>query len=254
MTADPDRPHRIRNWAVPVRIGVTEAEIRGTLDWVPPPNPWLWWLLSLLGAGVVAALSLGLNLGRRSAGAVEAAGSAGSAGSLRRGATSVVPGSLCVVGGLAAIGYAVGREVDGGATGVVAVATGVFVSQLWPVLAGLGAIVVGLITTGLTTAVIRATGRGRGGDGRRPAGDFPLALAGVCLALFAGVSEAGVFGWGVAPVPFSPTLARVAVAAAIAIGAGTAVAAALRLRAAVPGSGPDTTAGAAGAAERQEAS
>ena len=68
---------------------------------------------------------------------------------------------------------------------------------------------------------------------RRPSADFALALAGACLALFAGLPNAAVFGRGVAPVPFDPTLARVAVAAVLAIGAGLLVANALRMRAAV---------------------
>lgn len=214
VSAEPDRTHRIRSWAVPLRTGTTTVEIRGTLDWVPPPNAWLWWSLCLLGAVAVAALGLA---------------------PARRRRASIALGALCVAAGASVIGYAAGREIDAGATGAVPVLAGLFLSRLWPVLAGLGAIAAGLFT-------IRASPSGGGGGGPdrgQPSGDFPLALAGVCLALFAGVADAGLFGQGVAPAPFSPTLARAAVALAIAIGAGAAVAGALRLRAAVPGHSPE---------------
>ena len=58
--ADPSRSHRLRDWSVPLRDGVRIFEIRGTLDWVPPPAAWLWWLGAALLAVAVTAL------GRRS--------------------------------------------------------------------------------------------------------------------------------------------------------------------------------------------
>jgi len=45
--ADPGRSHRIRDWVVPLRQEATSFEVRGTLDYLPPPPAWLWW------AGVV---------------------------------------------------------------------------------------------------------------------------------------------------------------------------------------------------------
>ncbi|MEU8191790.1 hypothetical protein AB0C00_31620, partial [Micromonospora carbonacea] len=44
VRADPTREQRVRDWAVPLRDGVEPVEIRGTLDWVPPPDayPWEW--------------------------------------------------------------------------------------------------------------------------------------------------------------------------------------------------------------------
>ncbi|HEY3009994.1 MAG TPA: hypothetical protein VGJ63_18280, partial [Micromonosporaceae bacterium] len=35
--ADPSRSHRLRDWAVPLREEARTFEIRGTLDWIPPP-------------------------------------------------------------------------------------------------------------------------------------------------------------------------------------------------------------------------
>jgi hypothetical protein len=53
--ADPSRAHRLRDWVVPLRIQVSTFEVRGTLDWEPPPRTWLWWVLSGL-IGISLAL------------------------------------------------------------------------------------------------------------------------------------------------------------------------------------------------------
>ncbi|MFD0821024.1 hypothetical protein ACFQ0D_22580, partial [Micromonospora zhanjiangensis] len=58
VRAAPDRPHRIRDWVVPLRDGTTVVELRGILDWLPPPDPAAWWAYALLGALAVAGLSL----------------------------------------------------------------------------------------------------------------------------------------------------------------------------------------------------
>jgi hypothetical protein len=195
VAADPQRRHRIRDWVVPLRAGVTTVDVRGTLDWVPPPSAALWWVAVVLAAGAVGALGL-----------IPLARSGGAA------ALAV----LAVVGGLTAIGYAVARELDAGSTSLGAVLFGLLVGQVWPVLAGLGAV-----------------GAGGYALARRPSADFALALAGACLALFAGLPNTAAFGRGVAPVPFAPTLARFLVAAVFAAGAGLLLANALRLRAAV---------------------
>lgn len=195
VAADPQRRQRIRDWAVPLRSGVTVVEVRGTLDWIPPPSPGLWWAGTVLAAAAVGALGL-IRPGNPAPGAAL--------------------GTLTVVGGLLAIGYAVARELDAGSTGLGAILLGLLIGQVWPVVAGLG----GLAAGGYALA-------------RRPSADFALALAGVCLALFAGVTNATVFGRGVAPVPFDATPARLVVAGVLAIGAGLAIAGVLRLRAAV---------------------
>lgn len=41
--ADRGQQHRIRDWVVPLRQQTTTLEIRGTLDYLPPPLTWLWW-------------------------------------------------------------------------------------------------------------------------------------------------------------------------------------------------------------------
>ncbi len=193
VTADPSRTHRIRDWVVPLRDGVRTVEVRGTLDWVPPPTAGLWWLAVASGALVVGLI--GVSTGRRW--------------------TGVVLGGAAIAGGAAAVGYAVARQIDAGATGVGAVLLGLLVTQVWPVLAGLGAIAAG----GYALA-------------RRPATDFALALAGACLALFAGLANVVVFTRSVAPVPWPAWSARLVVATVLAVGAGLAVAGALRMRAA----------------------
>lgn len=115
-------------------------------------------------------------------------------------------------GGAVAVAYAVGRSLDAGYAGA-GIAQGLFLAQLWPVATGLAA---------LAAAGYALT--------RRPAADFALALAGACVAVFAGLANAAAFGRAIAPVPWDATLARVAVLIVIAAGAGTATAGALRLR------------------------
>ena len=43
VAADPDLPHTVFEWTVPVRQGSTTAEVTGVLTWSPPPSPWLVW-------------------------------------------------------------------------------------------------------------------------------------------------------------------------------------------------------------------
>jgi hypothetical protein len=193
VRADPSREHRVRDWVVPLRDGMSTVEVRGTLDWLPPPSPALWWSLGLLGALVVAALGL-LPAGR---------------------ATTWALAAVAAAGGLTAIVFAVARQADAGATGVGGLLQGLLAGQVWLVLTGLGAFAAGAYALA-----------------RRPASDFALALAGACLAVFGGVANIPVFSRAVAPVPWPSLWARVAVAVVIAAGAGTAAACALRLRAA----------------------
>lgn len=54
-TADPGREHRLRDWSVPLRAETITFEVRGTLDWVPPPVTWLWWTLTALIAALAFA-------------------------------------------------------------------------------------------------------------------------------------------------------------------------------------------------------
>ncbi|MEV0806609.1 hypothetical protein [Micromonospora sp. NPDC050200] len=196
--ADPTRAHRIRDWTVPVRDGTEQVEIRGTLDWVPPPDPYPWWMAATLGFLAVGAAGL------------LPAGSVAGDHALR------AVGALLALGGAAAVVLVVGRELDAGAEGVGGVLAGLLTGQIWPLLTGLGAIAAG----GYALA-------------RRPAAaDFALALAGACLALFAGFANLSVFSRAVAPFPWSATAARVLLVLIVAGGAGAVGAGVLRLHAA----------------------
>lgn len=191
VRANPDQEQRVRDWAVPLRDGVSTMEVTGTLDWIPPPTPGVWWAMALLTAA--GATVLGMFRSARSA--------------------------LLLTAGAVAIAYAVGRELDAGASGLGGVLQGLLLGQLWPVLTALAAIAAAALA-------------------RRPAGDFVAALAGTCVAAFAGASNAAAFNRGVVPVPWPPFWARLAVLAVLALGAGVAVASALRMRRAAARTAP----------------
>jgi hypothetical protein len=122
--------------------------------------------------------------------------------------------TLVTLAGVAAIALSVAREVDAGADGIGEILRGLLVGQVWPVLTGLAAAAAGVLALA-----------------RRPAADFALALAGVCVALFAGVANAAVLARSIAPVPWPALAARLVVAGVIAAGVGVAMAAVLRMRA-----------------------
>ncbi|WP_229403941.1 MULTISPECIES: hypothetical protein [Micromonospora] len=197
VRADPTREQRVRDWVVPLRDGAEPVEIRGTLDWVPPPDAYPWWVAATLGfllVGSAGLLAAGTPLGARAlAGA----------------------GAALAAGGVAAIVFTVGRELDAGATGVGGVLLGLLGGQIWALLTGLGALAAG----GYALA-------------RRPAADFALALAGACLALFAGVTNVAVLARSVPPLPWPGGLARTLLVLILATGAGATAAGLLRLRAA----------------------
>ena len=100
--ADPGSEHRLRDWTVPLRVQVTTFEVRGSLDWVPPPRAWLWWA----GAGLTAL--------------------AATFAARRR------PGPVALIGGLAPLGYGVLRAVDGGSASAVLILAGVLsLAAVW---------------------------------------------------------------------------------------------------------------------------
>ncbi|MEH0927670.1 hypothetical protein [Micromonospora sp. CPCC 205558] len=196
VRAAPDREHRVRDWSIPVRDGTDPLLIGGTLDWVPPPDAYTWWAVTIVGLLAVGALGL----------------LAATATSGRRALSAL--GALLIVGGAVAVVYPVGRELDAGAQGVGPVVVGLLSGQIWSLLTGLGAIAAGWYALS-----------------RRPGADFVAALAGACLALFAGAANAAVFARSIAPVPWSPEVARVMVAAVLIAGAGATAAGVLRLHA-----------------------
>ncbi|MDG4792846.1 hypothetical protein [Micromonospora sp. WMMD1082] len=203
VRAAPDREHRVRDWVVPLRDAEGPVEVRGTLDWVPPPDAYPWWVAATLGALAVGALGL-----------LPAASVPG-----RRALLGL--GGLLGVGGVAAVALAVGRVLDAGAEGVGGVLVGLLTGPVWALLTGLGAIVAGGWAMTGTSAP----------DGR-PHANFVVALAGACLALFAGVTNAAGFARAVLPVPWPATAARVLVLLVVVAGAGALAAAYLRLHAA----------------------
>ncbi|SCG38620.1 hypothetical protein [Micromonospora inositola] len=197
VTADPGRQQRVRDWVVPLRAGDETIEVRGTLDWVPPPDAYPWWVAATLGFLAVAAAGLA------------PAGTATGVRALRG------VGALLALGGLATVAFTIGRELDAGADGLGGVLLGLINGQVWMLLTGLGAIAAG----GYALA-------------RREAADFALALAGACLAIFAGFANIAVLSRSVVPVVWPATTARLLVALILATGAGALGAGILRLHAA----------------------
>jgi len=86
VVADPGRTHRLRDWGVPLREQTRVFEIRGTLDWQPPPRAWLWCGLSALCA--IASFAL-----------------------LRWWPRSLRP--VALIGGFSPLAYAVSTVLDG---------------------------------------------------------------------------------------------------------------------------------------------
>ncbi|WP_307871130.1 hypothetical protein [Micromonospora sp. C51] len=211
VRAAPDREHRVRDWVIPLRDANGPLEIRGTLDWVPPPDAYTWWVVAVVGALAVGAL-----------GVLPATSIPG-----RR--ALVALGGLLLVGGVAAIALALGRTLDGGAQGPGGVLAGLLTGPVWTLLTGLGAIAAGAraMTGGHTS-----TDGGGAASASRSHADFLVGLAGVCLALFAGVTNIAGFTRAVLPMPWPPTIARVLVVLVLVAGAGALAAALLRLHAA----------------------
>ncbi len=102
--------------------------------------------------------------------------------------------------------------------------------------------VVGVLAVGALGVLPAASGPGRralvalgaatgGGASSAPRShvDFVVALAGVCLALFAGVTNVAGFSRAVLPTPWPPTVARTLVVLVVVAGAGALAAALLRL-------------------------
>jgi len=163
--ADPARSHRLREWAIPLRVQVRTFEIRGTLDWVPPPRTWLWW------SGAALAVLLGTALAIRWP-------------------RSVTP--LALIAGLSPLLYAVTRTLDGDSFPLVLILVGLLplaaAYRHPPFYLALAGAVVALFagfaeTAAFTAAVLPAAGPGW------------LSRASVLVALGAGtgLAMAGVF-------------------------------------------------------------
>ncbi|WP_232344759.1 hypothetical protein [Actinoplanes awajinensis] len=103
--ADPDHAHRLREWAVPLRDQVRVFELRGTLDYEPPPVTWAWWV----GAALLGLLLTAL---------------------VRRWSRLVAP--LAIIAGLSVFSYAVMRGLDGsGWDGVLVLSGALALGAAW---------------------------------------------------------------------------------------------------------------------------
>jgi hypothetical protein len=204
VAADPGSPHRISSWSVPLRDGVREFAVTGTLDWVPPPAPGTWWAGGLLLAAAVAGLGL-----------------------LRTPRALRVAAGVATVTGLAALGYAAAGMADSGPLGASGGLRALVTTQPWPLLCGLATVAAGSYAAR-----------------RRPAADLALGLTGACVALYAGAGNAGVFAHAVPPVGLPGDGARLLVLLCVGGGAGLAGFTALRTaadkRRAYPGRGTPT--------------
>jgi hypothetical protein len=208
--ADPTRTHRLRDWVVPLRDGVTPLQVRGTLDWVPPPRPALWWA----GALVAAVLCV---TARRSRGLLAA---------------------VAAVLGTTTLGYAVARELDAGVTGVGGLLGGLLTGQPAVVVVGIGALgAAGLAAARRTVAPFALALAGAGVAvvaGLGNAGVFSQAVAPV----------PGPSGWARASVLAMVGLgAGLTAAAVLRLRAGTEPTQPKRAGTGPRGAGPDAPAG-----------
>ncbi len=179
--ADPSRRHRLRDWVVPLRVQTSPFELRGTLDWVPPPRAWLWWAAASLAGLAVTALAY-------------------------RWPRSVT--AVAVVAGLTPLAYALGQVLDGGTpppvlilAGLVALAAAYRHPPFFLALAGaVLAIFAGFNEVGVFgAAVLPAAG---------PAGLARLCVA-LALGMGAGMALTGVLRMRAAlPAPSAPATAE----------------------------------------------
>jgi hypothetical protein len=109
---------RLLTWSIPLRDGVREFAVTGTLDAVPPPSAATWWAACLLLAAGVAALGLRWDL------------------------RTVAVGS--VAAGLAGVLYALGAALDSGALQAAGVLRVMLAQQTWPLVCGLAAVGAGI--------------------------------------------------------------------------------------------------------------
>jgi hypothetical protein len=125
---------RLLTWSVPLRDGIREFAVTGTLDAVPPPSAPTWWAACLLVAAGFAALGL------------------------RRDLRAVAVAS--VAAGLAGVLYALGAALDSGALEVAGVLRVMLAQQTWPLVCGLAAVAAGIYALPRRPAADLALGLG----------------------------------------------------------------------------------------------
>jgi hypothetical protein len=102
-----------------MRVDATPLELKGTLDWVPPPVPWLWWLTAVAGGALLALLALVPK-------------------------PRIALSLLAIAAGAIGLVYAVGRELDAGYSSVLPMLGQLFSAQLWNTVTSLAAIAAGV--------------------------------------------------------------------------------------------------------------
>lgn len=119
VLAAPDQPHHLRDWVVPVRVGATAHEIKGTLEWVPAPAPAIWWLIAIGGAVAVGLIGL-------------------------IGPLKPLRAFITIAAGVLGLVYVVGREWDAGYFTFWPLLGQMFSAQLWTTVTSLAAIAAGV--------------------------------------------------------------------------------------------------------------
>jgi len=201
-----DHQHRIRVWKIALRIeggqrdratflsttqvSSAAVELRGTLDYLPPPQTSWWWAGMF---GVVCAIVV-LMAGMRR---------------ITRGtrAANIALGGLLILATAAELTDSVGRALDAGVTGL-GVLTQLLTTETYGTLAALAAV---------AAAVLALR--------NHPSAPFTAGLSAVCLAVLGALTDAAVFSQGHVAVPWSSELARWCTATTLALGVGVAVAA-----------------------------
>ncbi len=161
--ADPSRTHRLSDWRVPLREQTRTFEIRGTLDYVPPPAAWLWWLGALLLAGAATAAA------RRS---------------------PRLGGALAAGAGTILLAYGVARALDSGISTVLFVAALLALAAAWwraPFFTALAGAVLAVFGGLADLGVFRAAVVPVAGPGW-----FARAAVMVAIGVGAGLAAAGV--------------------------------------------------------------
>ncbi|MGH3546266.1 MAG: hypothetical protein ACRDPW_10135, partial [Mycobacteriales bacterium] len=205
VTRAPQQRHRIANWSIALRLIDTQAaspmaqqssstaqapqiQLRGTLDYLPPPQTGVWWVGMLATLAAIVAGSLAL-------------------GRLRSAARYLSPvlGGLLLLAATAELIDSIGRVLDTGATDLDVIGR-LLTTQTYGTLTALAALVAGGLAIG-----------------RHAGGPLAAALAAACLTVLGALTDVAVFSHSNAMVPWSGDLARLCTAATLVLGAAVTV-------------------------------
>lgn len=209
VTSHPHRAHRLSHWMVPLRVSTsvtqnalassppsaTTVELRGTLDYLPPPRAGEWY--AAMAVGFALLVGLGLVAVRRRIGPH---------------AMGAMLSAILLVAVAAELVDSVGRVMDLGATGF-GIVTQLLATKTYGTLSCLAA----LATIGFAI-------RGHAGA------LLSLALSGGCLAVLGGLADVEVFSRSRATLPWSGEFARGCTSVTLVLGLGVAATAWLMIR------------------------